>query len=202
MARSFTKRVYWRTLRFFGLKRKTWDLQFQEGVWDRGPRSPHTIARVLELCRGGKLVEFGCGTGTLPHLLPRGTYSDYLGIDISQVAIRMATERCAQAGMLRCRFQAGDMAQWEGSNPPASLILFEECIYYLSPAEIEQLISRCCSSLTRNGSILVIAGSLKKNAKTLNACRRLCHVLDERIIESRVYITLAPQTRAPCATGQ
>jgi cyclopropane fatty-acyl-phospholipid synthase-like methyltransferase len=194
MAKSFVKRVYWRLLRFVGLKRKAWDSQFKEGVWCRGPRSPRTVALVAELCRGGKLLEFGCGEGDLPHLLPEGTYSDYLGVDVSAVAIRTAAEKCAQCGKLNCQFQVGDMGRWSGLVSPVSLILLEECLYYLSLYQTEQFLSRCCSSLTRDGAILVIVHSATKHTKTLDVCRRVCHVLDEKAIGTRLFLTLTPKS--------
>jgi SAM-dependent methyltransferase len=194
MAKSLAKRACWRVLRFVGLKRQAWDLQFKEGVWCRGPRSANTIARVAELCRGGKLLEFGCGEGNLPHLLPEGTYSDYLGIDVSAVAIKTAKERCVQSGKLNCQFQVGDMGKWSGFVSPVSLILVEECLYYLSPPQIEQFLLRCCAGLTREGAILVIVHCATKHAKTLDVCRRVCRVLDEETIDSRSFLTLTQKS--------
>ena len=171
-------------------------MQYREGIWCTRSRSPHTIARVAELCRGGQLLEFGCGEGNLPYLLPPGSFSEYMGIDISEVAIRKASARAAQAGVNNCHFQQGDMAKWDGSFL-ASLILVEECLYYLSLRDIERFLSRCCSSLSRDGVILVIVHCARKHSKTLSVCRRVCRVVDERSLGSRAFLTLASKSSAP-----
>jgi len=92
-------RMYWRTLRVFGFTKFSWDKQFELGVWDRGPRSPNTIKRVSELCAGSKLIEFGFGGGSLPFLIPRNCYSEYIGYDISEVAIEVARRRARREGV-------------------------------------------------------------------------------------------------------
>ena len=192
MTANFPKRVLWKLARLAGLKRLSWDQQFEAGVWCRGPRSAHTLELVIKLCAGGRLVEFGCGEGDLPHLLPAGAFSEYCGIDISSVAIRIASERAREANLRGCRFDCGDMASWTGLQG-LSLVLAEECLYYLSPASAEKFLERCCASLSPNGSILVIVHSATKHARTLSVCRRVCRVREETTLGSRAYLTLAPK---------
>ncbi len=188
--KTIWQRLYWRGLRFLGMERLSWNKQFQAGVWCRYPRNPDTIARITELCRGGKLIEFGCGEGNLPYSLPPGTFSEYLGFDISDVAIQRAIGRARQARMTNCHFEPCNMADWQGSHS-ASLILIEECLYYLRSPEIEQFLLRCCGSLASNGVILVIVHSATKHARTLNDCRSTCRVVEERMVVGRAYLTLA-----------
>src|SRR6266850_2395498 len=98
MGKPILKRVYWRALRFAGWKQESWDKQYEEGVLSPRVRSPHTIVTVAALCKGGTLLEFGCGEGELSQMLPPGTFSAYLGIDISEVAVQRAIKRATQAG--------------------------------------------------------------------------------------------------------
>ena len=186
------RRAYWRTLRFLGFGKLAWDKQFEAGLWS-GARSPNTVRRVTELCAGGKLVEFGCGAGDLPFLLPQGCFSAYVGYDISEVAVQRANQRAAASARSDLRFEQCDMAKWPGSDG-ASLILAEECLYYLPPAEIESFLLRCARSLAAGGSILVIVHSASKHARTLDICRRMCAVADEATIGSRAFLTLTPRT--------
>jgi cyclopropane fatty-acyl-phospholipid synthase-like methyltransferase len=189
MNRSILQRIYLRALRQLGLKKLSWDKQFEAGVSCYGPRSANTINRVQDLCRGGRLLEFGCGEGDLPFILPPGTYSSYVGYDISEVAIERARERTVTAGLNSIDFKQCDIARWDGIDS-ASLILAEECLYYLSAANIEKFLLRCTRCLTRDGSILVIVHSASKHARTLDVCRRVCCVRDEVVIEGRVFLTL------------
>lgn len=186
---DLTKRIYWRLLRVFGFNRLSWNGQFARGLWGQGTRSPHTITRVAQLCAGGKLVELGCGEGDLPHLLPRRCFTEYLGVDISDVAIIRAKQRMIASGLDRCDFEQGDMGNWRGTED-VSLILSEECLYYLTPRKAETFLRLCCASLAQSGRILVIMHSPRKHAATLDVCRHSCAVVDEVVIGSRVYLTL------------
>src|SRR2546430_3291140 len=190
MVASIIQRFCWRGLGVVVFYRYSWNKQFDAGLWCRGQRNPHTLSRVADLCSGGKLIEFGCGEGTLPHQLPPGTFSDYCGFDISDVAIRAAREKARNAGLQRCKFERCDMATWEGSDS-ASLILAEECIYYLTPARIQHFCRVCSASLLPRGAILIIVHSGTKHARSLEACRSVCTVMDENIIDGRVFLTLA-----------
>lgn len=189
MSQSILKRIYWRILRASGFKRLSWDRQFVAGVWCRRPRSPHTVRRATELCCGGLLVEFGCGEGTLPLALPRDSFSHYMGYDISGVAIQRANERARMANLANCQFEQCDMAKWTGTSG-ASLIVAEECLYYLAKAEIETFLQRCCQSLIPGGSILVIVYSAARHGPTLNSCRGVCKVRDESVVDGRTFLTL------------
>lgn len=188
------RRVYWRLLRAIGLKQLSWDKQFEAGVWCRRPRSPKTIQHVEELCRGGYLVEFGCGEGTLPLALKEGTFSRYVGYDISAVAVRTAAQAVQAAGRANCEFHDGDMAKWEGASG-ASLIVAEECLYYLPAEDAETFLQRCSASLTEDGSILVIVHSAVKHATTLETCRRVCQVRSESDSDGRTFLVLASRKK-------
>jgi len=186
------RKLWWRALRGLGFGRVSWNRQYSAGAWKCSSRSAHTLALVAKFCKGGKLIEFGCGEGELPHLLPAASYSEYLGIDISDKAIERAKIRTEQAGILRTTFQQANMAEWTGTSG-ASLVLAEECLYYLTPHEIEAFLMRCSRSLRAEGHILVIVHSAAKHAKTLEVCRRVCPVVGETLKGSRLYMILAPK---------
>lgn len=172
------------------MSRLSWDKQFEDGVALYGPRSENTIRLVQSLCRGGRMIEFGCGEGDLPLVLAAGTFSSYLGFDISEVAVKRA--RSKAAGSACILFQQGDMAHWCGGDT-ASLILAEECLYYLSLAGAETFLLQCMRCLSKNGSMLVIVHSASKHTRTINLCRRVCLVQSETVSGERVFLTLAPR---------
>jgi trans-aconitate methyltransferase len=170
----------------------SWDKQFKAGVWCRERPSQHTISKVAELCNGGYLVEFGCGEGTLPLALPSNSFSGYIGYDISEVAVCRARHRAYEAGLTRCRFEQGDMAKWKGGSG-ITLIVAEECLYYLSPRGCKKFLQRSCESLVPGGSILIIVHSAVKHFRTIGICRRSCLVRDESINGQRAYLVLNPK---------
>jgi cyclopropane fatty-acyl-phospholipid synthase-like methyltransferase len=120
--------------------------------------------------------------------LPRGAFGSYFGLDLSALAIERARARVTAAGVTNCSFVAMDMKDWSGDEG-VSAILMEECLYYLSPAEQEQLLRRCLASLEPDGSILVIVHDGERHARTLATCRSVCRVIDE-CHEGRVFLTL------------
>jgi cyclopropane fatty-acyl-phospholipid synthase-like methyltransferase len=187
-----SQKILWRGLRFLGLSRQSWNQQYQAGIWTRESRSPHIVKLVGKLCGGGKLVEFGCGEGELACLLPVGTFSEYNGIDISDVAVERARRRVSEKGVARCQFSQCDMVTWKGASG-VSVILLEECLYYLTPQQIPDFLRRCSLSLTENGRIIVVVHSAEKHAETLDACRSTCRVTEQYIVDLRVYLILSSQ---------
>jgi SAM-dependent methyltransferase len=189
---SRVQRIWWRGLRLLGLSRLSWDQQYQAGLWNAGTRSPLTIEMVSTLCSGGRLVEFGCGEGELPYLLPDDCYTEYWGYDISAVAVGRATQRAVARGRGGIHFEQMDMAKWPGADGVA-LIVVEECLYYLDVSQIESFLSRCVRSLNCDGHVLIVVHSPVKHASTIETCRRCCNVVSERTHGSRVYLVLEGQ---------
>ena len=185
------KKVYWRLLRLLGMQQYSWNSQYRAGVWkaDSSGRSPATIERVKKLCKGGLLVEFGCGEGSLPCSISHTTYAQYVGIDISDVAIERAKARAKREEIENYKFIQADMSRWDGVSN-ASLILLEECLYYLKGKKLVDFLERCCANLAPDGHILVIVHSARKHAKTLEACRKSGTLVKEEKVSNRIYLTL------------
>lgn len=183
--------AYCRIQRLFGFKRQSWNRQFKAGRWKRTKHCPILIQQVAELCSGGQILEFGCGEGDVPHMLPHGSFSEYRGYDISDVAIELAKGKAQAAGLTNCFFEQADMAEWQG-HYEASVILVEESLYYLSPKKAKSFLQRCCDNLAPYGAILVVVHSATKHAKTLEICREVCHELDSKQTP-RTYLTLCPK---------
>ena len=190
LVKDISQKVIWRGLRFLGLERESWNQQYKAGKWSGESRSPYMVELVSKLCGGGKLVEFGCGEGELPCLLPIGAFSEYHGIDISDVAVERAGLRVRKEGVACCKFEQGDMLNWKGI-PGVSVILLEECLYYLTPRQIPVFLRRCGRCLAENGRIVVIVHSAEKHAETMDACRSACHVMQGMLVDSRAYLILS-----------
>jgi O-methyltransferase involved in polyketide biosynthesis len=84
------------------------------------------------------------------------------------------------------------MATWQGDCHDAALIVLEECLYYLRPAEARRFLVRCFRNLAPDGRILVILHDARKHAAPATLCRRVCRIHDETLIGSRLYLTLGP----------
>jgi 2-polyprenyl-3-methyl-5-hydroxy-6-metoxy-1,4-benzoquinol methylase len=186
---GIVSRIYWRALRLLGFGKEAWDDQFKKGLWSRGRHSDYFLQKVVSLSRGGVVVEFGCAEGALVEELPIDSYSKYHGYDISEVAIGIASKKASENGLANCNFEQCDMSQWAGYSG-ASLILLEECLYYLTAAQIQVFLGTCRRSLLPEGVILVVVHSAEKHANTLRECRLAGSVIEEVVINGRVFITL------------
>ena len=184
------RKAWWKMLRSLGRNRASWNGQYLSSVCDSVQRSDNTLSRVIELCNGGKLIEFGCGDGSLPRLLPNDAFTFYKGFDISDVAIARARHLAQRSGLNACEFYQVDMTQWRGDSS-ISLILLEECLYYLNKREQVEFLGRCCRSLGPEGLILVVVHDGDKHSRTLITCRNVCSVVAEEVISHRSYLTLA-----------
>jgi hypothetical protein len=82
------------------------------------------------------------------------------------------------------------MEEWEGVPQKYSLILLEECLYYLSRPAAQKFLRRCRASLTQDGRILVIMDDARKHQKMLDVCRHHCEMVSEEYQSPRVFLTL------------
>jgi 2-polyprenyl-3-methyl-5-hydroxy-6-metoxy-1,4-benzoquinol methylase len=133
--RAFLRRVPGLSTRIAptGHSAKDWDKEYASGDWARLEKNfaeighygvIYNYARFLQ---ARTILDVGCGHGVLIPLLKSLSYEHYLGIDLSSVAIRMATETHGDA---RTSFSAADAAAFKSDNT-FDLIIFNECLYYL-----------------------------------------------------------------------
>jgi len=113
-----------------GKNRFRWDSEYAAGSWDYLGAPHHlnydTILHfVQQWGHQPAILEVGCGEGILQQRMPEGTYSKFLGIDISKVAIH----RAARLNNKTTQYRRADM---EGFTPPDQyqLIIINEVLHY------------------------------------------------------------------------
>lgn len=143
--------------------------QYRTGRWDYLAlnRRPEVVDLVEKLADGGLVVEFGCGEGHLAAQVDPACYRQYIGYDLASVAVATANARMISD---RCRFQVLDMATWPGDQD-VSLIVAEECLYYLRPAELHRFLNTAVSSLKPGGAILGTFHSASSYPEVIDTCR-------------------------------
>lgn len=113
------------------VSRETWEKQYQAGQWEF-MRAVDELARysviagyVHHLHPGGSVLDVGSGEGILlDHLKPFGV-SRYLGVDLSEEAVKQGASR-ADA---HSSFLAADAEQYRPTER-WDAIVFNECVYY------------------------------------------------------------------------
>lgn len=115
------------------VSKEVWEAQYGQGGWEFMRRLDElarysVIAGYLHALKpGGSVLDVGSGEGLLAdHLRPFG-YSRYLGVDLSEAAIRQAAGRRDDA----TAFAAADA---EAYTPPGrwDAVVFNECVYYFN----------------------------------------------------------------------
>lgn len=123
-----------------------WEIQYGSGHWkylfgvNQLARYSIIAGYCMFLKPGGRILDVGCGEAVLLDRLGKDSFSEFVGIDISDVALSRARER----GKPRATFLKEDV-----ENPSAALsgkfdaVVFNEILYYCSkPLEVMRIYER------------------------------------------------------------
>ena len=135
-----------------------WDLQFKRGDWDYLGKNAIERARssiisgvfALEYAPKGRILDIGCGEGVLSDYLNEDQKKLYLGLDLSQEAIKLAKKKRGNLNFIQ-----GDALLYV---PPAGelfdVIIFNEVIYYMDHLAVLKQYSSS-KYLAKNGIIVL-----------------------------------------------
>lgn len=141
------------------LKTRLWNREFSSGHWDKifATAGDFRYPYIEKYARVGSILDLGCGSGNTGVELKPDSYARYLGVDISDAAIRMAAHRSALAGRTKNCYLQGDIRDYA---PPQSfdVILFRESLYYVAPSHVEPTLRRYARFLLPDGVIIVTGG--------------------------------------------
>jgi len=138
------------------ISRSIWEDQFSGKHWDylfSKPESQHYQAIVSlyeQFGKKGKILDVGCGQGVLYQYLNEkfGQDLNYLGIDISEAAIKKAT----------ALFPTGNFKQLDFDKQALfekfDIIIFNETLYYFTKP-LDTVESCTANNLNANGSIII-----------------------------------------------
>ena len=143
----------------YNISEAVWDTQFSKGHWDYLAKNAIERARssvisgvfALSYAANGRLLDVGCGEGVLADYLTHKQRKQYLGIDVSKEAIKIASRRRAGLQFL----QADALTYVPPDGVTYDVIVFNEMLYYTDHKEILKKYS-AKEFLSKNG-ILVIS---------------------------------------------
>jgi SAM-dependent methyltransferase len=139
------------------VKRILWDKEFSSSHWDFIDNTvgdcvyPHLEKHL----RGGSILDLGCGPGNTANELAAGAYSTYIGVDISEAALRKArirTEKNDRAH--KNQFVCSDFVSY-APRQKFDVILFRESMYHIRLSEVKATLDRY-SRYLRDGGLFIV----------------------------------------------
>ena len=99
-----------------------------------------------EIIRAGagpqkRLLEYGCGTGGFSQRLA-GSFGEVVGIDISDVGIRLAGEKAAEAGLDNAKYEVMDAENMTFPDDHFDLVVGEGILHHLE-------LDKCYAEISR-----------------------------------------------------
>ena len=128
------------------------DGYYESGQWDyfETTHSDTVIEQVERYLKGGRLLDLGCGPGTVAARLNKDAFSYYLGVDASGNAIKRARDR----DITNAHYQVSDFQHLDLADQVFDVILLEESIYYLPSSHLDFLDS-LANHLSDDGVFIV-----------------------------------------------
>jgi SAM-dependent methyltransferase len=139
------------------VKRYLWNAEFAGGRWRCLESTPDDCVYqfVEKYADNGRILDLGCGSGSTGNELNPSSYREYVGVDISDVAIAQAMERTDRSR----RAQKNQYFQSDiFTYVPAGgfdVILFRDSIYYIQRPKIRGMLERYSKYLTNRGVFVV-----------------------------------------------
>lgn len=133
------------------VSKSKWEKEFSSGRWDILDTEPAERARsavIAMYCKcfspKGRILDVGCGLGTVVDFLTVAQKRRYLGIDIS-------TEAIERANYKKANFIAADFSKYKVESK-FDIIIFNEVLYYM---DHEKALKRASRMLVDGGRLIV-----------------------------------------------
>jgi len=181
------------------VQRMTWNREYAAGQWDsRSLRTPNDpIYELLaKYCKDRDICDIGSGHGnTIVEMPP--IYRTYTGIDISDVALSIASKRAAEAGRERVSFVQGFMHTFTPKKKP-DVFLFRESLMYVSRRR-SRIASHMTGFLRRYAAMLASGGIMVVRLCTSTAREEYLASEVETIVRQNFEVIECRRTQEPAS---
>jgi SAM-dependent methyltransferase len=163
-----------------------WSWEFSHGHWAQlehlDDRQLYDV--ILRHLGDGRLLDLGCGNGTVRCELPPGALRRYVGVDLSAEALRQTRARAAGLPRLPLGEELfeGDISDrqvLDQAGAPFDVILLRESIYYLRVERASELLELLARRLADSGVIVVKVHDRDRYAEHVDAVRRSRPMVEE-----------------------
>ena len=184
------------------LQARIWDWEFKAGRWDclNSAGADTFYPLLLTRLAGGRLLDLGCGNGTVRCEMPSDSMCGYVGVDIAPEAIRQAEQRTAALSSLEHgqRFLVGDIADpavLSSVGKDFDVVLLRECLMFVDMEEVDHFLTELCALLSARGVIMVRIWDRDRYASHVEAVRRVLDVFEEQTPEGKQSIFMVARPR-------
>lgn len=143
------------------VKKLLWDHEFSGDKWNfiDNTLGDCVYTHLEKYAAMGDILDLGCGPGNTANEIEADTYGKYIGLDISEEALRKAASRSQRNGRAdRNRFIQGDFIAYV-PDQLFKVILFRESMYHVPVARIKPMLDHYSRFLTTDGVFIVRMGT-------------------------------------------
>jgi SAM-dependent methyltransferase len=174
------------------VKKRLWDRDFSVGKWDfiDNTVGDCVYGHLEKHSRGGDILDLGCGPGNTANELAFDAYRNYIGVDISEVALEKARKRTQENGRTdKNSFVRSDFLGYAPAQE-FDVILFRESLYHVPYGQVLAILQKYSKHLKKGGVFIVrlYAGDIQKGKVKYRVKRKLDLIQREfDIVESCRY---------------
>jgi len=161
------------------------DKEYKEGLWgylanqEELPRFSIVVGYCHFFKTFPSILEIGCGEGHLAHRLCPTKFKEYVGVDISEEAIKTAKKNAEN----NCSFFCEDA--WDFiPKQKFDIIIFNECLIYIDKPK--DLFNYYASYLENDGIFISSVFEENRSHKIWKEIESSCQILTETIVNINI----------------
>lgn len=151
------------------IKQRLWNREFSKGQWVDLQSSPGDFVYkyIEKYANKGSILDLGCGLGNTSVELETNAYTNYIGVDISDVALEQAKKKASDsARSKKNEYIQCDICDYV-PNGQFDVILFRDSIYYVPMRRIKAMLDRYSQYLKQHGVFIVRMWSVSGSYKSI-----------------------------------
>jgi 2-polyprenyl-6-hydroxyphenyl methylase/3-demethylubiquinone-9 3-methyltransferase len=164
----------------FSTKKAIWDAEFASGKWDflEDARDERLYHYLEKYSGNGDILDLGCGAGNTGTEIADSKYRRYIGVDVSEIAIRQASDRSLQAHREhKNQYICADIFSYEPSDT-YQMILFRESLFYIPTSRINGLLEKYSKHLNESGVFVVSMYASDKHRSIIRVIENNYQIID------------------------
>lgn len=176
------------------VKKRLWDRDFSSDKWNfiDNTLGDCVYPHLEKYAKNGSILDLGCGPGNTANELAAEAYQNYIGVDISEVALAKAVKRTQESGRAdKNSFVTSDFLGYAPTQE-FDVILFRESLYHVPYGQVLPILKKYSQHLKKDGVFIVrlYATNIQTGKVKFRVTRKFDLLKREfDIVESRQYDT-------------